>query len=208
MQLTNYYWYFDNVLPKFFCNQLIKYGNSLREKQALTAGVKYKDIENKEALNDLKKIRDSNIAWISGSWLYDELLRYVNIANYNSGWNYHWDWAEDCQFTKYKLNQYYHWHRDGWDKPYGEDKGNLKGKSRKLSMIVQLSDPKDYKGGEVEFNFGDNGPDEKSTQVIADEIKPQGSIAVFPSFVWHRVKPVTSGTRYSLVLWCCGRPFQ
>ena len=61
MQLTNYYWYFDNVLPKFFCNQLIKYGNSLREKQALTAGVKYEDIENNEALNDLKKIRDSNI---------------------------------------------------------------------------------------------------------------------------------------------------
>ena len=40
------------------------------------------------------------------------------------------------------------------------------------------------------------------------EIRPRGSIIVFPSFVWHRVKPVTSGTRYSLVVWHLGRSFK
>ena len=47
-------------------------------------------------------------------------------------------------------------------------------------------------------------PDHK----IAKQILPKGSLVVFPSFVWHRVKPVTSGTRYSLVIWNLGRPFK
>ena len=37
---------------------------------------------------------------------------------------------------------------------------------------------------------------------------PKGSIVVFPSFIWHRVKPITKGTRYSLVMWNCGYPFK
>ena len=40
------------------------------------------------------------------------------------------------------------------------------------------------------------------------EIRPRGSIIVFPSFCWHRVAPVTKGTRYSLVMWNLGRPFR
>ena len=35
-----------------------------------------------------------------------------------AGWNFDWDRSESCQFTKYKLNQYYDWHCDSWDKPY------------------------------------------------------------------------------------------
>ena len=42
----------------------------------------------------------------------------------------------------------------------------------------------------------------------AKEILTKGSIIVFPSHVWHRVKPVTSGTRYSLVVWSIGDPFK
>jgi PKHD-type hydroxylase len=45
-------------------------------------------------------------------------------------------------------------------------------------------------------------------RVQCKEILSKGSIIVFPSFVWHRVKPVTSGTRYSLVVWHLGRPFR
>ena len=39
-------------------------------------------------------------------------------ANRNAGWNFDWERSESCQFTKYKLNQYYDWHCDSWDKPY------------------------------------------------------------------------------------------
>ena len=42
----------------------------------------------------------------------------------------------------------------------------------------------------------------------AKEILPKGSIIVFPSFVWHRVCPVKSGERNSLVIWNLGYPFQ
>ena len=50
--------------------------------------------------------------------------------------------------------------------------------------------------------------DESKHKIQCKEILPKGSIIVFPSFVWHRVKPVTSGTRYSLVVWHLGRPFK
>ena len=43
---------------------------------------------------------------------------------------------------------------------------------------------------------------------ICKEIRPKGSVVVFPSFVWHRVKPVISGTRHSLVIWNLGWPFR
>ena len=43
--------------------------------------------------------------------------------------------------------------------------------------------------------------------MICSEIAEKGSIVVFPSFVYHRVKPVTKGVRYSLVVWNLGNPF-
>ena len=57
-------------------------------------------------------------------------------------------------FTKYKLNQYYDWHCDSWDKPYDKGKDHPdNGKIRKLSMTCQLTDGSEYKGGELEFDF-------------------------------------------------------
>ena len=53
---------------------------------------------------------------------------------------------ESCQFTKYKLNQYYDWHCDSWDKPY-DKKVNQTRNIRKLSMTCQLTDGSEYKGG-------------------------------------------------------------
>ena len=123
-----------------------------------------------------------------------------------AGWNFEWSRAENCQFTKYKLNQYYDWHCDSWDKPYDKPNTEDHGKIRKLSMTCQLVDGSEYEGGELEFQAR-NLDDPNSTQ-LCTEIMPKGSIVVFPSFVWHRVKPVTSGTRYSLVVWHLGEPFK
>ena len=84
-------------------------------------------------------------------------------------------------------------------------------KIRKLSVTCQLSDQTEYKGGELEFDFRNYDPymrDEVEHVKQAKDILTKGSIIVFPSFVWHRVKPVTEGTRYSLVLWNLGRPFK
>ena len=77
-----------------------------------------------------------------------------------------------------------------------------------LSVTVTLTDPKEYKGGELEFDFRQQDPDKPREPRTCTEILPKGSIVVFPSFVWHRVKPVTKGVRYSLVIWNLGYPFQ
>ena len=84
----------------------------------------------------------------------------------------------------------------------------MKGKIRKLSVTVSLTDPKEYKGGELEFDFRDKDPDKKPNIRACTEILPKGSLVVFPSFVWHRVKPVTKGVRHSLVIWNLGYPFK
>ena len=60
----------------------------------------------------------------------------------------------------------------------------------------------------VEFDFKNNNPNKKNKPVICEGIAPKGSLVVFPSFVWHRVKPVTKGVRYSLVIWNLGYPFK
>ena len=143
-------------------------------------------------------------------WIYKEIQPYVHQANANAGWNFEWNYSESCQFTKYKKGQYYDWHCDSWDKPYIRQQPNdpSHGKIRKLSVTVTLSDPKDYKGGELEFDFRNLDPDKKPNIKKCKEILPKGSLVVFPSFVWHRVCPVKSGERNSLVIWNLGWPFK
>jgi len=211
MTLQNYYWYFIGALSPETCDEIIKHGNSHPGKTAMT-GTQADKIDKNENLTkqdmlDLKKKRDSSIVWLSDQWIYDEIHPYINIANKNAGWNYDWDYSESCQFTKYKLNQYYDWHCDSWDKPYKEDSyPHRRGKIRKLSVTVLLSDPKDYKGGEFQFQF--RNEDDANIIHEVKQLTKRGSIIVFPSWVWHRVQPVTEGVRYSMVVWNLGVPFK
>jgi PKHD-type hydroxylase len=213
MNLKNYYWYFQSGLPKSFCNDLIKYGNEKKEEIALTGNQTSKVKSGKELndndLKDLKKKRDSNIVWLNDPWIYNEIHPYIRLANINAGWNFEWDYSESCQFTKYKKNQYYDWHVDSWDDVYDDKHNeNYKGKIRKLSVTCSLSKPEDYEGGELEFDFGSEEPNKEHKIKTCSEIKDQGSLVIFPSFINHRVKPVTKGARYSLVMWNLGLPFK
>ena len=206
MNLTNYYWYFQSAVPARICDEIVKYGKSISDQMAVTGGLGDKKL-NQSQVKDLKKKRDSNIVWMNDRWVYKEIQPYVHQANASAGWNFNWDFSESCQFTKYKKGQYYDWHCDSWDKPYMEE-GPTKGKIRKLSVTVTLTDPKEYKGGELEFDLRNEDPDRKPNLRTCTEILPKGSLVVFPSFVWHRVKPVTKGERNSLVIWNLGYPFK
>jgi PKHD-type hydroxylase len=212
MNLQNYYYYFQSALTPRFCDELIKYGKSQQEQLALTGGQtekvnKGKPLDDKDII-DLKKKRDSNIVWLSDRWIFKEIQPFIHQANQLAGWNFEWSFSEACQFTKYKLNQFYDWHADSWETPYAnKDNPDTFGKIRKLSVTCSLSAPEDYEGGELEFDFRNTDPDKPAIRKCA-EIKPRGSIVVFPSHVWHRVKPVTKGTRYSLVIWNLGYPFK
>ena len=214
MNISNYYWYFKSVIPPRICDMIVQYGKMEKEReiQAITGGYgRDRDLKKqpltKKELKEVKKKRNSNIVWMNDTWIYKEIHPYVHEANKNAGWDFEWDFSESCQFTIYKKGQYYDWHCDSWDKPYPHE-GPMKGKIRKLSVTVTLTDPKEYKGGELEFDFRNLDPDKKRHTKLCTEILPKGSLVVFPSFVWHRVKPVTQGERNSLVIWNLGYPFK
>jgi len=217
MNLFNHYWYFKSALTSKFCDEVIKYGLQYQENLAITGGFgRDRDLKKQplkeEEIVDLKKKRNSNIVWLNDRWIYKEIQPYVHQANRNAGWNFEWDFSESCQFTKYKLNQYYDWHCDSWNKPYDNPNDvNTYGKIRKLSMTCQLTDGSEYEGGELQFdcrNYDPHMRDEDKHVLTVKEILPKGSIVVFPSFMWHRVQPVTKGIRYSLVVWNLGYPFR
>jgi len=208
MNLRNYFWFFKKAIPDHICDDIVKYGLQTREEMAVTGGYGAKGL-NQRQVQDLKKKRDSNIVWLAENWIYKELHPFIRQANAKADWNFQWDFSEACQFTKYNKGQYYDWHCDSWEGSYNKpDDPNTHGKIRKLSVTLSLSDEKDYKGGELEFDLRNKDPDKKINTMVCKQIRPKGSLVVFPSFVWHRVRPVTKGSRYSLVIWNLGRPFQ
>ena len=210
MNLFNHYWYFKSALTPKFCDDVIKHGLNNTEAVAITGGHANKKL-TKDQLKDIKKKRNSDIVWLDDAWIYKEIHPYIHQANKLAGWNFQWDRSESCQFTKYKKDQYYDWHCDSWNKTYNKPNTPDHNKIRKLSVTCQLTDGSEYKGGELEFDFRNYEPhmrEEIKHLKQAKEILPKGSIIVFPSFLWHRVKPVIKGTRYSLVLWNLGYPFK
>jgi len=206
LNLQDYYWYFTGVIPTRICDEIVKTGESFTKEKGLTGGDIKKNPPSEEELENIEKKRKSDIVWLSGYWLYKELHPYINIANEKANWNFQWDWSESCQYTEYKEGQFYDWHCDSNPTPYDKpDDPNTNGKIRKLSLILSLSEPEEYEGGDVEFGFHDNDGNKQPS--ICEEVRPRGSLIIFPSFVWHRVKPVTRGIRHSLVCWSLGQPY-
>lgn len=179
-------------------------------------------------LDKVRYIRDSEITWMNDQWLYNRIYPYIHQANDQAGWKYQFDVSESFQFTKYGINQFYGWHADGnschlgkykraipgvtpqdskgmYPKGYSDNK-NMINKIRKLSLTINLNKPGEYEGGNLKFDYGPHSAGERFHECT--EIRPQGSIIVFPSYIYHQVTPVTSGTRYSLVLWTLGQPFK
>ena len=216
MNLDNYYWYFESALSDKQCDDIIEYVKSTSEKERAKIGL---GTYAKEKYQDLVKQRNSDVSWIGEPWLYEILNPYLRTANENANWNFEWDHSEVAQFTHYKKGQFYNWHHDDWGTPYcdakeypdstyGTHHQNYWGKIRKISTTIQLTDPKKYGGGELEFCFPDSKPDKKQVTRICKEFKPRGSIVIFPSFLYHRIKKVTRGERNSLVCWSLGQSWQ
>ena len=206
MIYKNYYWFFEKAISKAVCNKIIKHGEA---KQLNIASIEDIGVDKKVTKKEkayIEKSRKSQVRFMNDKWLYDIFTPYINTANKNAGWNYDLTWSESFQYTVYKKSNFYHWHQDTFPLPFKSSDPNFNGKIRKLSATVQLSSPDDYKGGEFELQ-----PRMRTTanyKINVKEIKPRGSVLVFPSHLWHRVKPVTKGVRYSLVLWNLGYPFK
>lgn len=140
------------------------------------------------------KVRSSEISWLTGNVNVQNLVwTYVKSAN-DLAFKFQVENICELQYTEYHASQggHYDWHTDTfWEEPGPKD--------RKLSVTVQLSDPSDYEGGSFEFN-------ECQTPDVSSRMK--GTVLVFPSYLRHRVLPVTRGTRKSLVAWFQGPRWQ
>jgi PKHD-type hydroxylase len=142
-----------------------------------------------------QKIRKSRTGWMTYQHCpvaYDKL---AYIARQLNGQYFDFDiygFVEDFQYTVYSAdNEHYDWHMDRG--------GGASCSPRKLSLVLQLSDPSEYEGGDLEFMVGGQPAFAK---------KEKGIVYAFPSFVMHRVTPVTSGVRRTLVVWTSGPRFR
>jgi PKHD-type hydroxylase len=138
--------------------------------------------------------RDSRVAWIrpddDSRWLFEALMGFVKGANER---HFRMDLAgftEPLQVAAYGPGQFDDWHLD-----YGNERFSI----RKLSFIVQLSDPAEYEGGAVEV---------LCAKEPRQAPRSRGAMILFPSYILHRVAPVTRGTRHSLVGWIGGPPLR
>jgi PKHD-type hydroxylase len=181
------YWYFDREVNKETCDKIIALAEDWQPAKV------HSNLNAELKNNPYERITD--VTWCNERWVYDLVWNYLDIANRNSNWNFQIDACEAMQLARYSKDGHFKFHQDG-NGFTRFDNGNkfVHGKTRKLSMSIILND--EYEGGEFEF-FGQE-------QVIGK----RGTIIVFPSYMMHRVKPVTKGTRYSLVTWFCGEPFK
>ena len=141
-----------------------------------------------------ESIRTSTVHWIHPNadnvWLFDRiggLVKGCNDVRY--GFDL-WAMTEGLQIAEYGLGDFFEWHKD-------HAKGDQS--TRKLSITIQLSDPSEYDGGDMEFLTGAD---------IRKAPKTLGTAIVFPAFVMHRITAVTRGTRRSLVSWISGPPYR
>lgn len=144
----------------------------------------------------LSKIRRSKVSWLENtsdtSWIFKKLSDVVSPLNSQF---YRFDltgFGEPLQLTNYDQSEHgmYGWHQDF---------GGSRNISRKLSVVLQLTDPSQYEGGNLQIMTG--------MEPITVR-KQRGLIVAFPSFTVHQVTPVTHGSRQSLVAWISGPAFK
>ena len=156
--------------------------------------------------------RSSRNAWVPTTWWLGGLMwHYYKRAN-DEVFKYDLDHidGESMQYTQYGVGEFYNWHNDAGIscayKPVsvGNRSDGLASDFlnenielvRKLSFVVQLSDPEDYEGGNLQLL------DEAGKSYFAP--RQRGTVIVFDSRTQHRVLKVTKGLRKSLVGWVVG----
>ena len=169
-------------------DRIVAYGDSLMPERLQLMGA-----DRKPQAAD--RLRITHTAWIEPNadtkWLFD---RMQGVAQSLNDQTYQYDlrgFSENFQYTVYHGSEggHYDWH---------VDHGPL-AVPRKLSMTVQLTDPSEYQGCELQFCAGGD---------IDIAPRERGTVVAFPSYVLHRVTPVISGTRRSLVVWTTGPKFR
>ena len=139
-------------------------------------------------------LRKSSVIFIDNTsendWIYNKMASLAMKTNNDRYWFDLLGFHQELQLTRYSKGDFFDWHMD-----FGA--GEIS--ARKLSITVQLSDPDDYEGGDLQF---------MANQEVINAPREKGTIIVFPSFVMHRVTPITKGVRQSIVGWVSGPPYR
>lgn len=181
--------YFKSWFPADYCDRIVQ--------SAIARPCQEAKIGTNEGIKEDNEFRRSSLWFVNQGdpelgFLFDELWKLAIRANQ--------DWF-DIHISKldyYQVAEYdstyageYKTHHDIFymnGDPYYH---------RKLSCVIQLSDPKSYEGGDLSF-------DQVTAYPNAEELREQGTVIFFPSFVRHAAAPVTSGKRYSVAAWFDG----
>lgn len=178
------------VLKQYFtqfeCESIINIGNKIQLHPGRVLGSGDKFVVD----SSLRSVSAGTIYYNKEtSWIFEKLEDVVNKVNKLSYQFKLISFGEGLQFIRYTPGGHYVWHKD-----FGKNKLS----KRKLSITVQLTDPSEYEGGELEFQYG--------KRFVAS--KDLGTAIIFPSFELHRVQPIKSGLRHVLVGWMSGPSFR
>ena len=223
------YYKFQDPLPNVGTRQLIdtpfwekieKMISNISEEDFIDAQVnndaKTVGFEVKKESRLDKEIRESKITFLDDRKypeIYYDLFEMVDEYNKNiSQWGYDISTVEPIQYGVYPKGGFYDWHIDAYDAPIliSSKQQNTSDRTsgdlfnRKISISIFLNAPDEYEGGELDIET--KGPLHNPR---FDTFKlTKGSLVVFPSNKWHRVRPITSGIRKSLVAWISGPPVR
>lgn len=146
---------------------------------------------NKKVVREIRSATIFNVTMEEkNKWIYEKVANAVSLVN-----NIHFDYdiigiTHELQLIEYNCDSHvkghYDWHIDA---------GTGQPVHRKISLTVQLSEPSDYENCELIIN-------NHGTEIIGT--KERGSIHLFPSYMPHKVSPITKGKRYALVIWIHG----
>ena len=182
-QSQNYYW-FENGFTK-------------EELEIIKKSVDQIPFHEASVESGYDEARRSSIKWIPFDepydWIYKKLMNMAKEANDNM-WGF--DLISAPEMIQY--TEYYHTNKGHYD--WHQDIGGGMLSLRKISITVQLSDPNDYEGGDLEIWGGGN--------YVRTAPRGKGNVVIFPSYMMHRVTPVTKGTRTSFVLWLGGEHYR
>ena len=177
----------DPKIPQAMLKAMLEECKSLSYAKSLVNGADSADLTG-----EIAKVRSSEQCWLCWDHWIAGIMHNIFISANNDYFNYDLDHFDSgIQVTKYEVGQEYGYHIDQLP-PHQK-------LPRKLSMSLLLND--NFTGGEFEFYNSSN---------YKYEVMPTktGTSIIFPSWVVHRVKPVKSGVRYSLVAWMNGPQFK
>jgi PKHD-type hydroxylase len=189
-----YYW-FKKALTKGEVEKVMKLVSKLPEAKKATTLSRSND--------DKDYVRSSRVKWIPKNsdfdWLYKRMIYLAEQAN-NDLWKFNlYSAPEEIQYTEYHASEkgHYNWHQD-----IGAGRASL----RKVSITIQMSDSDEYEGGDLEISTG--GDEDGGLYSSQRGPRGLGVGVLFPSFLMHRVSPITKGVRKSLVLWVGGEHYK